>query len=106
MGEGRLAPKEYQTPGRWGLRLRQCGVGRRRVPSQYLLCNCGQRQKSPKGILLRELTPTKPGVQLGAEGNCAPGLCPSKKCLHNLNCVSIQWLELLRTAYPGADRIL
>ena len=51
---------------------------------------------------LRELTPTKPEVQLGAEGNCTPGLCPKAKCLHNLSSGWMQGHKRLRLMCQGA----
>ena len=53
---------------------------------------------------LRELTPTKPEVQLGAEGNCTPGLCPNAKCLHNLSCDWMGHHKLLRLMRQGAAK--
>src|SRR5882724_8050003 len=70
------------------------------VPTVRLWTECGKLGRYSH----YELTPTKPGVQLGAEGNCTPGLCPGSTCLHNLNPASIQWHELLRTRHPTVDK--
>lgn len=57
------------------------GASAKSVPSVQL-CTA---KKSRHPYSASELTPTKPEVQLGAEGNCTPGLCPKAKCLHNLS---------------------
>src|SRR3981189_717627 len=69
-----------------------------------LMFNSVQSNRTGKRYSFGELTPTKPGRQLGAEGNCTPGLCPSLTCLYNLNPASIRWHELPRTLRPSAGK--